>query len=167
MRWINRLAILTAVVSMCCLVIFRAQIPGVRPDSKRLVVKIGNPNVSDAECMFDLWLYNDYDAVLEYTERDGRRRKDSFLSNAAYAKRIRVVEWLMEKGANPNPPGKSPLHQAIYRRDWRLAATLVGAGANWSTRLDSGETVREWALRSDPKGVETVDSLVRDLQSKR
>jgi hypothetical protein len=166
-RRIKRSAAFAVLVAVACLVAFRARIPGLRPDQTALVVKLVNPNVSDRECIFELWLYDDHNAAYEYAESDGIRRRTSFLSRAAYGRRDDVVAWLLNKGADPNPPGEPPLRAAIDRNDWALAAKLIDAGARWATELDSGETVREWAVTNYPKGVDQVDRLTHAPPGKR
>ena len=48
-----------------------------------------------------------------------------------------LVEYLLEKGANPNAAGAgfAPLHAAIMRRDERMVAALLGRGADPQQRL--------------------------------
>jgi len=159
MRLIRRWTFLLIVLAIPCLVFSRAHIPCLRPDGKSLMLELINPNEGTEGCIFKLWLYNDYNAVFEYVTRDGVYRH-SFISNAAYGRRHEVVEWLLNKGADPNPSGQSPLHEAIVREDWELAAKLVKAGTKWTALLDSGETVRGWAVKKYPQGMDEIERRV-------
>jgi ankyrin repeat protein len=59
---------------------------------------------------------------------------------AAHSGFVELVELLLEKGANPNaaPPGFTALHEAIMRRDERMAGALLAHGA------DANAPLRTW-----------------------
>jgi ankyrin repeat protein len=56
---------------------------------------------------------------------------------AAHSGFVELVELLLEKGADPNaaPSGFTALHEAIMRRDERMAGALLAHGANANTPL--------------------------------
>jgi len=64
----------------------------------------------------------------------------SVTTMAAHAGYTDLVEWLLEKGADPNAAkaGFSALHAAIMRRDTRMAGALLSHGA------DANAALRSW-----------------------
>jgi ankyrin repeat protein len=63
---------------------------------------------------------------------------------AAHSGYGELVEFLLEKGADPNtaPAGFTALHEAIMRRDEKMAASLLSHGANPNTPLKTWTPTR-------------------------
>ena len=63
---------------------------------------------------------------------------------AAHAGHREVLEFLLERGANPNADGAgfSALHAAIMRRDQKMAAALLARGADANARVKAWTPTR-------------------------
>jgi ankyrin len=81
----------------------------------------------------------------------------SAVTLAAHSGFADVVDLLLEKGADPNraPAGFTALHEAIMRRDARMAAALLSHGADANARLQT------WTpMRRDSKDLNFQPGLV-------
>lgn len=122
----------------------------------------GNPDAI-VEAMFE---YRPSDRVIDAIEACGdvnaysAPNRSSVLNAAVRAGRNDIALWLLERGANPNPPGQHPLYWALQGDDIRMARRLLEAGSKWSALTNDGETIEAWAAENRPK-------LLRELKGIR
>jgi hypothetical protein len=120
------------------------------PDTQTTILAISNPNDSQAAIIRSLRWHGNVNAAGVATDKDGAHVAYSLVAAAAHAHRREVLGWLLQHGANPNPPGANPLQESLRGEDTKGATMLLHAGAKWSARLRGGQTVREWAEANRP-----------------
>jgi hypothetical protein len=132
---------------------FRGRIPILRPDMHHLLDDIANPNVPEQHVLYKLWWLNNPNASYSYDQPDGKHTGTLVSVAASRGERGEILEWLLDHGADPNPPGDSPLYAAIGMEYPEMAKRLLSAGARWSAPIKDGtsETVREWATKNRPE----------------
>ncbi len=145
--------ILTGCLAAFLILGFRGRIPILRPNLRLLLDDIANPNVPQRHVLLKLWWLNNPNAAYSYNETDGKHTGTLISVAAGYGIRDEILEWLLNHGADPNPPGDSPLYAAISMGYTKSARRLLSAGAKWSAPINDGtsETVREWAMKNRPE----------------
>jgi ankyrin repeat protein len=77
---------------------------------------------------------------------------------AALNSRIEAVQALLEKGAELNPTGWTPLHYAIFGGSKDVAALLIAMGAKLDSRAPNGQTALMLAVKGGK--IELVQLLI-------
>lgn len=82
------------------------------------------------------------EALLANRANVNRRNQvgDTALSLAALKVQIEAVRILVDKGADLNPSGWTPLHYAVFGGSKEVAALLIAKGAKLDARAPNGQT---------------------------
>jgi ankyrin repeat protein len=113
-----------------------------------LMIAVRNGNISLME------------ALLASRANVNRRNQfgDTALGLAALSARYDAVHGLIEKGADLNPSGWTPLHYAVFGGSKEVAALLVAKGAKLDARAPNGQTALMIAVKLGK--LELVEQLI-------